>query len=299
MPSVTIKGWLPNGVAIEVTDEDMTYTNAMLLSHEWLAAGMLTAPPANEGIDRQLIVTVMRREKSDGTPIIDYYPVWGFGTDEPFGTYKSVRKYLNNDGDVDQFLNASGFNSLLDIPLYDGQAPLKRTAGKKHPKETDVPTPFIILRKQGKEKTNSEGGIYREWELTGYEIATQQSAHQVYQNAPESRQNAPNPSAPPQSAPNTPIDTEWTHNAQSVVKFLGWAQNQYGLSHGQVIEALAYFSWNPLTGVDQYEGTKEQAMAACIAFACKYDPASVASLDIAPGLKQLTIEMIELHNVPF
>lgn len=295
MPEITLHYWLPNGVGISVKSEADSFDDLLSISGRYLGMGLLIAPPANEGIERELIVTVMRREKSDGTPILDFYPAWGAGTDVPYGTYKFVHKYLNNDGDVDQFLSASGFRSLQDIPLYDGQAPLKRNVGKAHPKETRVPTPFYALRKEGKEKIDTDGKPYRPWELVGYELAPQSAQ----QNAPESRQNAPNPSAPPQSAPNTPLDTEWTHNAQSVVKFLGWAQNQYGLSHGQVIEALAYFSWNPLTGVDQYEGTKEQAMAACIAFACKYDPASVAALDIAPGMKQLTIEMIELHNVPF
>lgn len=300
MPEITLHYWLPNGVGLSVKSEADSLDDLLSISARYLSMGLLTAQPTNEGLERELIVTVMRREKSDGTPIIDFYPVWGFGTDEPFGTYKTVRKYLNNDGDIDQFLNASGFNSLKDIPLYDGQAPLKRSAGKKHPKETDTPKPFIVVRKQGKEKTNSEGGAYREWELVGYEISAQGSN----QNASQSRQDSPNSSATGETAQSQP-DTLCGASPERIGKFLFWAQSKLQISHGQSLEALQYFSFNKVASVDQYEGTTHQAMAACIAYVCQYDIASIATAtfadgsEIASGISALAIEMIELNAVPF
>lgn len=316
MPQITLHGYLPNGVAIDIHLENDSFQNALAYSNDMLAAGMLTSPPVNEGLERQLIVTVMRREKSDGTPIIDFYPEWGAANvDTPYGTYKFVHKYLNNDGDVDQFLNASGFKSLQDIPLYDGQAPLKRNIGKSHNKESRVPTPFVVLRKEGKEKIDSEGKPYKPWELVGYEVEPQHKPFDPYMHideygevvldnqattpktAPQSRQNAPNSSATAQTAQS---DGAWNENAQTIVKFLDAAFKTFKLNHGQVIEALRYFSVNPVANVEDYEGTKEQAWAACLAFVCGYDVASVASFPgIAPGMRDLAIEMTELAQVPF
>jgi hypothetical protein len=301
MPSkITLHGWLPNGVAVTIDIEqhlDSTPSNyqiALETSNQWLAAGMLAAPPTNEGTERELIVTVMRREKSDGTPILDFYPKWGAGTAEPYGTYKFVHKYINSDAEVDAFLNASGFRSLEDIPLYDGQAPLKRNIGRQHAKETRVPTPFYAVRKQGKEKLDSEGKPYHPWELFGYEIASQGGA----KTAPESRQTGANSSA---GDTQGQTDADWTQNDQIIGKFYNAMMEVFGLSTDQVVQALRHFSSEPITAVHQYEGTKDQAKAACMAFKCGYKSDVVREQfgDVFPETAQLAIEMIELHQIPF
>lgn len=168
-------GYLANGVKVSFTvptaaDGAAAYQHALAFTAALLAAGFSVNEPGLEaGEESETIVTVMRREKSDGTPIIDFFPAWREGGDEPFGTYKYLHKYLNDGDEIAAFLSVAGFKSLNDIPLYDGQSPLKRTPGKRHAKETAVPTPFKVVRKQGVEKTGSDGKPYRPWELVRYE----------------------------------------------------------------------------------------------------------------------------------
>lgn len=139
-----------------------------------------TEPGLEDGQNRELITIVMRRAKpSDDTPIIDMFPNWGFGEPEPYGTHKFVRVYLNaprNENEPDmvaEFLAASGFKSLEEIPLYESATALKRNIDKRHPKETDVPTPFYLVRyKPGKDTVKPDGTIISaSWELLRYESA--------------------------------------------------------------------------------------------------------------------------------
>ena len=175
LPTFWVTGYLPNGVKVSYTVpipfEVSPYEAAMQFTNMLLQGGFLLHEPGLEvGEEKERIVTVMRREKpSDGTPIIDMFPQWGAGGDEPFGTYKYLHVYLNTPEDIAAFLSAAGLKSLDQIPLYDGQGALRRTAGKKHPKEFTPPQAFMVVRAQGKEKTGSDGQPYRPWELVRYE----------------------------------------------------------------------------------------------------------------------------------
>lgn len=180
------------------TDIDALIAKLLEFEEKAAAAGLLVDEPGLEpGENKELIVTVMRREKpADGTPIIDFYPAWSAaGGDEPFGTYKYLHIYLNleNPQLTADFLAASGFKSLNDIPLYDGQSPLKRTKGRVHPKETAVPTPFFVVKKQGDEKIGSDGQPYRPWEFVRYE-----------RNDGTSRPTPPQPTTTGQPIPGDP-----------------------------------------------------------------------------------------------
>ena len=177
-PTFSLPVYLPDGTKLYYTtptyaDGREAARHMKALVADFLESGLLMSPPGLEaGEEKELIVVVMRRAKpSDNTPIIDFYPAWGAGGDEPFGTYKYIHMYLNTPDDIAAFLSASGFKSLDDIPLYDGRAPLKRTSGKSHAKETTVPTPFYIVRKPGNEKTGSDGKPYRPWEFVAYQPA--------------------------------------------------------------------------------------------------------------------------------
>lgn len=194
-----ITGYFPNGFKASFTlsvslasafDEGMAFTQRLA------AQGFTINPPGLEsGEERELIMVVMRRAKGDGTPIIDFYPAWGAGGDTPYGTYKYVHKYLNDDVEIADFLAVSGFKSLDDIPLYDGQGALKRTPGKSHPKERTVPKPFYVVRKQGAEKIGSDGAPYRPWELLRYEsefgTAVNQSTGEIIDEKPATPKNKP------------------------------------------------------------------------------------------------------------
>lgn len=156
-----------------IRNEMEAYAQAKAITDKLIADGFTTEAPGLEvGEEREVIVTVMRRAKpKDDTVIIDFYTEWGAGTDEPFGTYKYQHLYMDKDKPemIAEFLKFSGFKRIEDIPLYDGQNPLKRTFGKKNPKETAVPTPFKIVKKQGAEKTGSDGKVFRPWEFVRYE----------------------------------------------------------------------------------------------------------------------------------
>jgi len=193
-PTFSFKGYLPNGfpvnVVVPITDDSMgACAYAVAFTNQLLADGFrLDAPGLETGEEREVIVTVMRRAKpADDTPIIDFYTEWGAGTDEPFGTYKYQHIYMDKDKPevLADFLKFSGFKRIEDIPLYDAQTPLKRTFGKKHAKETAVPTPFKIVKKQGAEKFASDGKPYKPWEFVRFEAIT------------------PAPATPPPSQPAT------------------------------------------------------------------------------------------------
>lgn len=172
VPTFWTTGWLPNGAKISFTVPIATdaYTEALAFTNALLAKGfLLNAPGLEPGEESAIIETVMRRQKDDGTPIIDFYPQWGAGGDEPFGTYKWLHKYLNDADEIEAFCKVAGFRSLEDIPLYDGQAPLVRKAGKPHPKETRVRASFKVVKRQGEEKTGSDGKVYRPWLFVRYE----------------------------------------------------------------------------------------------------------------------------------
>ncbi len=193
LPQMSMAGYLPNGmkvfftVPIALDQIEYAYEIALKMSNTLFEKGLtLTEPGLEAGESKELIKVVMRREKpSDGTPIIDMYPEWGTGGDEPYGTYKYVHTYLNTPEQITEFLQAAGLKSLEQIPLYDGQAPLKRSQGRKHAKEFPVPTPFFAVRKQGDEKTGSDGQPYRPWMLIRLESTTPQNTpNQAQLDAP-------------------------------------------------------------------------------------------------------------------
>lgn len=173
--SFTVRGFLANGVSVIFTEiiekGSDPYTVALHFTNKLLEQGFSeTRPGLGEGEESETIVTVMRRAKADGTAIIDFYPEWGNGSDKPYGTYKYAHEYMDYEKEV-QFLKASGFHRLDDIPLYESQSPLQRTPGRPNPKETKVPTPFQVVRKQGAEKLGSDGKPFRPWEIVGYKLA--------------------------------------------------------------------------------------------------------------------------------
>lgn len=254
-PTIWIPLWLPNGVKVNITvplaDPLNAYAYANAVVGKWqLDGGLIEQPLAEDvaGGESETIVTVMRRAKpSDGTPIIDFYTQWKPGGETAWGTYKYIHTYLNTPAEVNEFLAVSGFMSLEDIPLYDAQAPLKRTEGRKHPKETPAPTPFKVVRKQGKEATGSDGKAYRPWELVRYEAMTSAEAiNSVLDNAP----------------PLSGVDATWTK--VDVDQLLKQALEEYGYSPAQVKIALGISNkWS------EWRGTGEDAWARIVLDAAK------------------------------
>lgn len=144
-------GYTADGFRVALTldaDADAGTVQALLAKLDLVRAAGITpqAPGLEEGAEMEEVVAVMRREKpSDGTPIVDFYPAWNnAGT---FGAYKFCSLYLDTPGEIAEFEAQAGVK-LADVPLYDGQAALKRTHGRAHAKEVQLPRPVQMTRKQ-------------------------------------------------------------------------------------------------------------------------------------------------------
>lgn len=228
--TVTIPLYLPNGLRVTINMPISDHLNAFAIVGgivgKWqLDGGLINPPNAVEGEESETIVTVMRREKDDGTPIIDFYPEWGAGNDKPYGTYKFLHMYMDDDKVAD-FLAVSGFKSVNDIPLYAGQAALTRTAGKVKEGETRVPKPFKLVKQQGKEKLGTDGKAFRPWEFVRYE--------------PLAGAGEPFPNIDVRTGEildNKPA-TETAWNKAEVGKVLAWAKKEYGYEQSSVKLAL-------------------------------------------------------------
>ncbi len=242
--------YLPDGTKmfyIRKAYQDVV-TESMAFSADALARGLTLEAPGIDDGNAVTIVTVMRRAKGDGTPIIDFYPEWGFPVTgkETFGTFRSLGIYMNESEPqlVANFLTISGFKSLDQIPLYDGQSPLKRTEGRPHPKETKAPTPFKIIREQGEEKIGSDGKPFRSWKLVRYEAIN----GNIIVDSPKNEPQAPN-------APDT--DVSWMTN-QTLVKQLVSALNTWSgvsatelLGNVNIVTGQAASRWSELKNVTQ------------------------------------------------
>jgi len=239
------------------------FTESIAFAAAALANGLThEAPGLNAGENLDTITTVMRRAKSDGTPIIDFYTDWGFakGDNKPWGTYKFLHVYLNEDQPemTSEFLAASGFKSLEDIPLYDGQSSLVRTEGKRHQKETAVPTPFKIIKEQGEEKIGSDGKPYRPWKLVRYESI---GSSNIIQDTPKNEpQGAKAPSAPLSSIDDK--DTAWNTVKSKVEEFCYivstyFAQQRVKVKGDDIFGAINIVTqqsasrWSELTNITQ------------------------------------------------
>jgi len=175
---------LPQDLNLSPTADDfgkdaLAYV-ATLLAAGWSA----TLPGLEPGERREVVNVVMRRQKDDGTNIIDFF--------RDNLQYAVGMAYLDADKPerTAAFLAASGFASLDAVPLYDGQSPLKRVIGKPNVKETAVPRPFAVILKPTGKKTE-KGNDQRRFDR--YEAVAPTSA-----DAPASPpQQPPAPPTPP------------------------------------------------------------------------------------------------------
>jgi hypothetical protein len=143
--TVWLKVYTPGGFQASVT---LTFTDAIPtaadVERRLIAAGYSATLPGLEiGQEKEAIATVMRRQSSDDTTIIDFYPAWSHRG--KFGIQKYGHLYLNEPSDVAEFEARSGLK-VTDLPLYDSDKALKRTYGKRHACEVTVRRHFEMTR---------------------------------------------------------------------------------------------------------------------------------------------------------
>lgn len=120
---VMLKVWVydETGLKVEISEE-VEAQHAKAWVKDVLSAGWLVNPPGVQGADEQseIINAVVRMETKKGDTFIVLYSV-----NERL-KYAWNKVYMNSEQDVKDFLQASGFSRLEDIPLYDGEAAPQR-----------------------------------------------------------------------------------------------------------------------------------------------------------------------------
>ncbi len=138
--------YTPDGYMLALTLEVNAVADVVAVMSALREAKLTPEPQAAEsGIKEETIVAVIRREHTgkDGltVPVIDCYPAWK----GDYGTYRFCGMYLNTTAHVEEFERRSGLR-LHDMPIYDSQAPLTRTPGRRHRTEMMCRRPFVATK---------------------------------------------------------------------------------------------------------------------------------------------------------
>jgi hypothetical protein len=146
--SLCITGFTADGFKVSLTLglDTTAETIAELMAKAVMAkkAGLLANVPwLKTGQEKEEIGVVVRRVASDGTPIVDFYPPWGY--QNTFGMHKYAHMYLGTAEDVSQFEAQSGLK-LADLPVYEGESAMTRKYGSPKKYEVKVKRPFEVVR---------------------------------------------------------------------------------------------------------------------------------------------------------
>jgi hypothetical protein len=159
--------YTPDGYKIALTMEVTAVADVVTVMAALREARLTPEPQAAEsGVKQETIVAVIRREHTgkDGVtvPVIDCYPAWR----GDYGTYRFCGMYLNSTEDVTEFERQSGLR-LRDMPIYDSQAPLTRTPGRRHRTEMMCRRPFVATKEPtGTKEIN--GDLQTVYRFAGY-----------------------------------------------------------------------------------------------------------------------------------
>jgi hypothetical protein len=104
-----------------------------------LAAGWLVeAPGLEEGEQKQEVVSVLRREGKDGTPIVAFYLA------HPKTVKKFLHSYLNTEDDVRAFEAATGLR-LESLPCWPGERDIDKDAREAGKYIVPLPRPINLV----------------------------------------------------------------------------------------------------------------------------------------------------------
>jgi hypothetical protein len=142
--SAWFKVYTPGGFQASVT---LTFTDAIPtaadVERRLIAAGYsATLPGLKPGEEKEEIDTVVKRMSAKGTPVIDFYPKWGF--DGAFGEHKFAHLYID-PADVAEFEARTGLK-LDDLPLCESDTAKKRVYGQRLKWEVAVKRPLEMVK---------------------------------------------------------------------------------------------------------------------------------------------------------
>jgi hypothetical protein len=152
--TVWLKVYTPGGFQASVT---LTFTDAIPtaadVERRLIAAGYsATLPGLKAGDELEKIESVIRRQSGKGTPIIDFYPYWGY--EGKFGVNKHAHLYLDNPDQIAEFEARTGLK-LADLPLYEGETPRNRVYGQpRHRCEIPVNRPLEMIKRPNGQHDN-------------------------------------------------------------------------------------------------------------------------------------------------
>jgi hypothetical protein len=228
--STWIRCFSPDGYQMALTLPITSVADALRHLADIRAAGLTaTLPGLKTGELSGTITSCMKREKQnrDGsiTPIIDMYGPW----EGEFGRYRFVGVYLNTPEDVAEFEANSGLK-IKNMPLFDSQVPLQRTAGITHKCEVKC-QPFEVVKKEDAMKE-----IGGEMKMT-YELARYVSTSATPPAAPQQEQTpaAPVKTPPP---PSTPSPDGMGFTRDTAFEFVSHWFKKETLSTESILKAL-------------------------------------------------------------
>lgn len=210
------------------------------------------APGMKPGETFEEIGYVSRRQKADGTPVLDLY------SPNEVVKRKVFTLYIDSDQDAAEFKLATGLD-WKSIPLYEGEAAISKespSAGKYiipvkfaakvilEPNPAHDPNETDLKKMKPKHKFVRWDGIAQ----------AEAPAPNVTPFPPQTSASAEFDAAfPPANGKGTP---HWTAEKTAQDKFFGWANKTYALGVAAVLESL-----NVQT-ITQYKGSKEDAIKA-------------------------------------
>lgn len=117
-------------------------------------------------------------------------------------------------------------------------------------------------------------------------------------NASKSRQKGSKPSAVGAPALS---DLEWTQDAKIIGVFVSQAHLSLQMDMSNVIDALNWCSVDPIQNVQDFDGTKETAWAACVLYKSGYNPETLAQYipDASNPVRLKAETLLKQFEMPF
>lgn len=252
----TANGWRVHFSFTIASVEDATARIAELAANGYTP----NAPGMKPGDIVEDVGYVARRQKADGTPIIDMYAP----------NEKVVRKVFSHYLDLDKPERVTDFKAATGIdfttlPLWEGDTALSKTsasAGKYiMPVKREAK---IILEKNPAYDPNDEVKKYKpehlfvRWDgIAPTANATTPATNVTPFPTPTNASEAFDAAFPPNA---TVTSKHWTADTEAQKKFFQWANKTYGINDYAVLEAL------DVKAITLFTGSKQDALNAVKAF---------------------------------